>query len=421
MTGELDSAPGGAHTEHEQLLRTFLQSKKSRNTNEARARDLGIPLDWVPGREPREARTRRNGPAPRTNPLAWLNWCLAQRLPLGQVQPHHVERWLAALNAAGYRDASRSRMLSHVSALYAFLQRPDIGLVATNPAMFVDRASHHLNKSQQEPPAGHALELPQLRALLEAAWLLAPRTPNGLRDRAMVEVLVTTGVREDELCGVHLGDYHRPSPGASGTLRVHGKGERDRLVYLSEPVCDAVDDYLAVRVAAAVPARIGQVSSTREQPLFVTRHGRRVHTSSVHPLLRRVCISFAADRPAHQRWLRELRASTRGGELARVLGPLADTIHAHQLRRSYATEADKRGMDARQIQQDLGHLRLQTTVGYIDHGRGVLDSAARELSPALHRGWWHPRTTDDAKRAQQATEVPGQISIDDADSAGGTP
>lgn len=402
---------------YKELFQAFLRSVTSQNTRMARARDLGIPLDWVPGRAPQDP-AHRKGPAPRANPLAWLPWCLSKQLPLPEATVQDVERWLQELREAGYANSTRGRMLSHVSGFYQFLMRPAVELVDRNPAdpALIDRRAHHLNKPRNAPPKTQAVSMPVLRALLEAAWLLAPRTRNGRRDRAMTEILVTTGIREDELVGVNLGDYYRSHPGASATLLVHGKGERDRWVLLEPPVADAVDDYLVERVPAAVPAVRGQVGRGREdEPLFVTDAGRRVRGEHVQRMLRRICATVAPPTQGHprERWKRELLESPRGIELGRLLGPLVHTLHPHQFRHSYASIGDERGVDIRQLQRDLGHADIRTTLIYIHHARGVEDSAARELSLVLHRGWWQPRTAEEAQQAQRHDQVPGQISIDD--------
>ncbi|WP_246154692.1 tyrosine-type recombinase/integrase [Saccharopolyspora hirsuta] len=369
----------------------FLRIYASLNTRLAYATDLGIPLDWVPGYRPPDP-TRRRGRSRRAQPsgLEWLPWCVNNGFTsFAEIRVEHVERWLAELAEAGYSDATRARMLSAVSAFYRkYLVRE--GLVEHNPVAMVDRAAQHLNRPNGTPSRTVLWSFEACRALLLAAYLLADRHRHGRRDRAMVEILIGTGVRAEELVGVNLDDYHRPEPGGPAALRVHGKGAKDRRVALAPPVADTVDAYLAERKPARVPARTGQVGARTREPLFITRTGARVHVSHVQAVLRRLCATFAppADAPPPRaRWLRELLASEQAAFIAAHLGPLRETIHPHSARHSYATHAKNRGAEPRQVQRDLGHSSLTTTEGYLHDAENLALSAAHDLSPALHRGW----------------------------------
>ncbi|MBQ6644455.1 MAG: tyrosine-type recombinase/integrase [Saccharopolyspora sp.] len=386
--------PGGK-TSRERFARErfaqFLRIYTSLNTRIAYATDLGIPLEWVPGYQPPDPQ-RRRGRARRTEPtgLEWLNWCVRSGFgSFADVRVQHVEQWLEELADAGYRDATRARMLSAVSAFYRkYLLRE--GLAEHNPAALVDRSNQHLNRSAATPSTTAMWSFEACRALLHAAHLLAPGRRDGLRDRAMVEVLIGTGVRAEELVGVDLDGYQRPAPGGPAALRVHGKGGKDRRVALAAPVADAIEDYLAVRSTPAVPAVAGQVGNRVAQPLFVTRTGARVHVTHVQAVLRRLCATFAPapDAPAPRaRWLRDLLATEQAAVIAQHLGPLRETIHPHSARHSYATHAITRGAEPRQVQHDLGHAALSTTEGYLHDAEELAQSAAHELAPALHRGW----------------------------------
>ncbi|WP_033287962.1 tyrosine-type recombinase/integrase [Amycolatopsis jejuensis] len=363
----------------------FLRVYASLNTRLAYATDLGIPLDWVPGYEPPDP-GRRRGRARRADPggLAWLPWCLRNGFTsFADIRVQHVEQWLDELAQAGYRDATRGRMLSAVSAFYRkYLLRE--GLAGHNPAALVDRRAQHLNRPSGVPSQTARWSFEACRALLLAAWLLVEHSRNGRRDRAMAEILIGTGVRAEELVGVDLGDYRRPSAGGVGVLRVHGKGAKDREVALAAPVSDALDAYLEHRVTPPVPALRGQVNAKAE-PLFVTSTGARVHVSHVTALLRRLCSTFCS--PPKTARLREVLETADARFVATHLEPLCGNIHPHSARHSYATHAIERGVPSRQVQRDLGHAALSTTEGYLHDENAIRDSAAHELAPALHRGW----------------------------------
>jgi site-specific recombinase XerD len=365
-------------------LQEFLRIYASVNTRLAYATDLGIPLDWVPGYQPPDPNRRRGRRRAEPTGLEWLNWCAAAGLRFADVRVEHVERWLDELATAGYSDATRGRMLSAVSAFYAkYLLRE--GLATQNPVSLVDRRAQHLNKPAGTPSTTKRWSFQACRALLMAAYLLAEHRRDGRRDRAMIEILVGTGVRADELVGVNLDDYRRAAAHDIGILRVHGKGGKDREVALAPPVADALEDYLRERVEPAVPALPGQVGAAT-RPIFVTSTGRRVHVSHLQAVLTRLCATFTDATPRAQ-WHKDLLATPEAEFIATHLGPLRDSIHPHSARHSYATHAVERGVPPRQVQRDLGHAVLATTEGYLHDEDNVRNSAAHELAPALHRGW----------------------------------
>lgn len=369
----------------------FLRIYASLNTRLAYATDLGIPLDWVPGYSAPDPGRRRGRPR-RHQPtgLEWLAWSLrAGFTSFADIRVEHVERWLDELARAGYSDATRARMLSAVSAFYQkYLLRE--GLAEHNPAALVDRRTQHLNRATGTPSVTTGWSFEACRALLLAAYLLAERGRNGRRDRAMIEILIGTGIRAEELVATNLLDYRRPTPGDIGVLRIHGKGAKDRQVALAVPVADALDAYLARRRPPTVPALAGQVGLAPPEPLFITSTGARVHVSHIVAVLRRLCATFAPGpdaAPPRARWLADLLTTSEAAVIATHLGPLRATIHPHSARHSYATHAIERGVPPRQVQQDLGHSALSTTEGYLHDQDNIRNSGAHELAPGLHRGW----------------------------------
>ena len=144
-----------------------------------------------------------------------------------------------------------------------------------------------------------------------------------LRDVALLELLYATGVRVSELCGLDVADLDR----SRRTMRVLGKGDKERTVPYGAPASRALEDWLAVRGRIALRAAGGA--------LFVGARGRRLDPRAVRDVVHRAAA------------------------LAGVpdLGP-------HGLRHSAATHVLNGGADLRSVQELLGHASLATTQRY---------------------------------------------------------
>ncbi len=241
-----------------------------------------------------------------------------------------IRAWLAALSEAGAAPATLGRKLAALRSLFRFLARE--GVAPANPARPV-------------PAPKRARDLPPVLTVDEAARLLEtpggpPRSP--LRDRAILELLYSSGLRVSELAGLSLEDLDA----AGGVVRVRGKGRRERIVPVGSKAALAVARYLAEE-------RRG--SRAGEAPLFLNLRGGRLTPRSVHRLL--------AARARRQGWQR--------------------AISPHALRHSFATHLLGAGADLRAIQEMLGHSSLSTTQRYT---RMDLEQLARVYEAA------HPRS-----------------------------
>jgi integrase/recombinase XerC len=237
-----------------------------------------------------------------------------------------VRGFLAALGTQGLRSSSLGRKLAALRSFFRFLNRE--GLLAGNPARPI-------------PSPAKSRALPPTLTVDEAARLL--ETPGGppkspLRDRALLELLYSSGLRVSELTGLDLDDLDLDG----GAVRVRGKGRRERIVPVGSKAIEAVRDYLARerRGGAAAGA------------LFLNvRDGGRLTSRSVHRLL--------GARVRRQGWPR--------------------SVSPHALRHSFATHLLVGGADLRAIQEMLGHRSLSTTQRYtrldFEHLSRVYESA----------------------------------------------
>jgi len=164
--------------------------------------------------------------------------------------------------------------------------------------------------------------------VVEAPRHGAQPEPFRLRDEALLEVLYGSGLRVSELAGLDLVDLSLPER----SVRVVGKGRKERIVPLGGKAAAAVERYLGVRDALRDP----KTGSLDRAALFVGRRGRRVGV----------------------RWIQKL--SHRYG----ALGTGRPDLHPHALRHSCATHMLEGGADLRAIQEMLGHASLSTTQRY---------------------------------------------------------
>lgn len=316
----------------------------------------------------RPAPDRRPGPPPakqgRLREWHWLRWCASRGVDPTAATSAQVKTWLQDLAEAGAAPSTRDRMLATVKTMYASLA--DAGLVAANPAA-LDRRRLGLTAAAASTSATVTLTTRQVAALHQAA--AAPRRGASACDTARAAAIVTLftlGLRVSELCGLNDADLHVTR--GRRALRVHGKGGKARVVYLSVPAENALLEYLALRAdgaGTAIVAGTRRGGPPSDAPLLVTRTGRRFARQAIWQLLRRI-------------------AASAGAELAGV----AEVMHPHALRHFYVTAAVEAGASLEHVQADVGHASIDTTSGVYDHAaRDPARSAVDLVADA-----WYPST-----------------------------
>ncbi|PPK62760.1 tyrosine-type recombinase/integrase [Actinokineospora auranticolor] len=281
-------------------------------------------------------------PAPpgRLRHLHWLRWCAAHDLDPRLARASHVKTWLADLDTAGAAPSTRDKMLGAVRALYDHLVADDHA--EANPAA-INRARLGLTANRKGATRTITLAHAEVAALYHFAGRLPrQRELDRLRARAVV-ALFTAGIRVSELCDLDRADLHHNR--GVRALRVHGKGAKDRIVYLADPVAAAIDDYLRALDTGTAPATRAQ-RPTLGTPLLLNRNGRRCTRQAIWELLRRIAAAIDPDGTG-----------------------LAGTLHPHALRHYYVTTAIADGADITDVATDVGHTNTDTT-------RHVYNSAA---------------------------------------------
>ncbi|MDP9188306.1 MAG: tyrosine recombinase [Actinomycetota bacterium] len=224
-----------------------------------------------------------------------------------------LRRFAAQLSAGGASKATVARKLAAIRSFYEALMRTD--LVSANPADLVASP-----KRDQKLP--RVLGREEMATLLDR---IPARTPLELRDRAMLELTYSCGLRAQEVIDLDTSSVDFDSE----RLRVEGKGSKTRLVPVGEPAQRALRAYLE-------RGRHALAGSAAEPALLVSKSGRRLHPSDLRRRL--------------ERWVRE--AAIAGG------------VSPHALRHSFATHLLEGGADLRAIQELLGHSSLSTTQIY---------------------------------------------------------
>lgn len=244
-----------------------------------------------------------------------------------ELTPLVVRRFLAELGRRGYARASLARKAASVRALFGLLSQR--GLVATDPTAGL--ATSRSGRS-----------LPRVLRVDEVERLLAvpDSSPVGLRDRALLEFLYASGARVSELVGLDDAAVDLDA----GSALLFGKGSKERLVPLGEPVRAALARWLT----QGRPSLVGGSTTV----VFCAADGRRMDPRTVRRVVER-CATVAG----------------------------LPKVTPHTLRHSYATHLLEGGADLRSVQELLGHAALATTQIYTHVSREQLRSAYEHAHP----------------------------------------
>lgn len=229
-----------------------------------------------------------------------------------QIKPEQIRAFIAHLLEKNSRS-SVSRKLSALRSFYRWLAQK--GFVTNDAANLVP-----LPKSEKPLPI--TLSLPQMEALLAAP---PESTLAGKRDRAILELLYSTGLRVSELAALQYQDL-RPAEEGGGTILIKGKGNKERVVVYGEKAAQRIAEYLS-----AAP-----LDPALALPLFRNLRGGALSTRSMERMV--TAMALQANLP--------------------------QGISPHTLRHSFASHLLAAGADLRLIQELLGHSSLSTTQKY---------------------------------------------------------
>jgi integrase/recombinase XerD len=249
---------------------------------------------------------------------------------VGAARLGDLSEYLAELRRRGLGARSAARHLSAVRGLYRFLLAA--GEIRRDP-------TEHLESPRPPRRLPRTLSIKDAAALVESPDLSATE---GLRDRAMLELLYASGLRASECLALRLEDLNI----AAGYVMATGKGNRQRLVPVGAQALKWVERY-------ALTSRPAFVKRGDSGALFVNRYGR--------PLSRQAL------------WMVIKRAGRRAG--------VRSTVSPHTLRHSFASHLLERGADLRSVQAMLGHADIATTQIYTHLPSSAVRAMYRKFHP----------------------------------------
>ncbi len=250
-----------------------------------------------------------------------------QNVPAAKdVTKDHILKYLGELHTS-YASASVARRYMAIKVYFRFLKRENH--LEKNITLYMD--SPRLWQLIPE-----VLSQEEVDALLESP---SQEDPLGIRDRAMLHTLYSSGLRVSELCGLKIYDVD------DAFVRVMGKGGKERIVPIGQRAVTAIDAYLnQVR---------SQYESDKNPSLFVTQRGKPMERTRVWSLVKKY---------------------------AKLAG-ITKVISPHTLRHSFATHLLDNGADLRIIQEMLGHANINSTDRYTHVSRSHLHEAFDRASP----------------------------------------
>jgi integrase/recombinase XerD len=241
--------------------------------------------------------------------------------PLADVVPETITEFETTLREAQLSVASINRVDSTLRSFFKHLQQ-EYGYADPTLDISPKKSARRLPK---------ALTIAQIVSMIDAA--LRDGQPITVRDQVMLELLYSSGARVSELIGINLNDLStiETDDGIITTLKLRGKGSKERIVPLGSFAAKAIENYL-VRVRPDLAAKSSKTTSA----LFLNSRGSRISRQSA--------------------WQMVLDAAAAAG--------VTEHVSPHVFRHSYATHLLDGGADIRVVQELLGHASVTTTQIY---------------------------------------------------------
>ncbi|MDY0339760.1 MAG: tyrosine recombinase [Coriobacteriia bacterium] len=243
----------------------------------------------------------------------FCDWAVREDVHVLDADHRRLRRYLAELDRAQYSKRTIARRLAALRSFYRYLVRMQFLTASPAAVLATPKTPQRLPGVTPESLIDQLLGLPDTE------------TPLGARDLAILELLYASGLRVSELTGLDIGDVDL----ASATVRVMGKGARERIVPIHPLAAKRLQEYLTV-------GRTRLDKGAASGAYFLNRLGTRLTSGGVRRML--------------DRYLQQLEQCAH--------------ITPHDLRHSFATHLLEGGADLRTVQELLGHVALSTTQIY---------------------------------------------------------
>ncbi|WP_242916658.1 site-specific tyrosine recombinase XerD [Pontibacter liquoris] len=248
-----------------------------------------------------------------------------------QLTPAILREFLQWINELGMTPHSQARTLSGIRAFYKFLIMED--MMQTDPTDTVEAPK----LSRKLPDTLNFHEIEQLLAAIDLS------TPEGTRNRAMLETLYSSGLRVSELLDLKLSNLYEDA----GFLKVSGKGEKERLVPIGRDALKHINLY-----KEGVRCHL-EIKKGNEDIIFLNRRGTKMSRVMVFTIIKDVAAKAGIQK----------------------------TVSPHTFRHSFATHLIEGGADLRAVQEMLGHESITTTEIYTHLDRDYLKQIIKDFHP----------------------------------------
>lgn len=245
-----------------------------------------------------------------------------------------LQGFLQYITELGMSAHSQARILSGLKAFYKYLYTEE--LITKDPTRLIEGP-----KLGRKLP--DTLSYPEIEKLLEA---IDQSTPEGGRNRAMLEVLYSSGLRVSELVDLQLNNIYADI----GFIRVIGKGNKERLVPIGRDALKYLKIYTD-QIRGALPHKPAQKGN--DSYVFLNRNGRKLSRVMIFTIIKNLALKIG----------------------------LKKTISPHTFRHSFATHLIEGGADLRAVQEMLGHESITTTEIYTHLDRDYLRQVIKEYHP----------------------------------------
>lgn len=244
--------------------------------------------------------------------------------PLEKIDYLNLRKYLARLKEKNLKNKTVARRISALRSFFKFLTRE--GYLKTNPILSI-------SSPKQEKPLPLFLTEEEVVHLLDT---VKAKDERGLRDKAILEIFYSTGIRVSELAGLDVEDVDF----IGGIAKVKGKGKKERIVPVGDIALTAMRNYLEKR-------------KKESAVLFLNKNNRRITDRGIRNIV---------------------------GKYLRIAS-MREGISCHTLRHSFATHLLNRGADLRSVQELLGHANLSTTQIYTHLTTEKLKSVYNKAHP----------------------------------------